>query len=145
MLPRRHNRDRDHCRNPFGPPPQDAVNLLRPPVDPVDAAALREEPRALKAKLTQLGTDFATAPPEFTQAALADIQTRLGEIDALLTDPGKARIFEGVIGAKDVHKSLRSLTTGSALRYNSQSSSLTRCPSPMSLRQRTSSAPGIPR
>ena len=66
-------------------------------------------------------------------------------IDAVLTDPGNAAIFEDVIATKDVHKVLRSLTTASALRYNSQSSSLTRCPSPMSLRQRITSAPGIPR
>ena len=90
----------------------DAVDLLRPPIDPVDATALREERRVLEDKLVQLGKDFATAPPEFTQAALADINGRLGEISDLLTDPGKARIFEDVIGAKDVAKAYASLDLG---------------------------------
>jgi DNA invertase Pin-like site-specific DNA recombinase len=90
----------------------DAVDLLRPKVAEVDAAALREERRALRDKLTQLGKDFASAPPEFTQAALADINGRLREIDALLTDPGKACIFEGVIGAKNVRKAYLGLDLG---------------------------------
>jgi site-specific DNA recombinase len=90
----------------------DAVDLLRPPIDPVDATTLREERRVLEDKLVQLGKDFATAPPEFTQAALADINGRLGEISDLLTDPGKARIFEDVIGAKDVAKAYASLDLG---------------------------------
>jgi site-specific DNA recombinase len=90
----------------------DAVDLLRPPVDPVDAQALREERRALEDKLTQLGKDFATAPPQFTQAALAQINGRLDEICEVLEDPGKAAIFEGVIGAKDVHKAYASLDLG---------------------------------
>jgi DNA invertase Pin-like site-specific DNA recombinase len=91
---------------------EDAVELLRPPVDPVDAEALREERRALQAKLVQLGKDFATAPPEFTQSALASTTGRLAEIDELLTDPGKARVFEGVIGAKDVRKAFTGLDLG---------------------------------
>ncbi len=91
---------------------EDAVDLLRPPVDEVDAAALREERRALRDKLKQLGKDFASAPPEFTQAALSEINGRLGEIDAQLTDPGKAQIFEGVIGAKDVGKAFDNLDLG---------------------------------
>jgi hypothetical protein len=62
----------------------------------VDAEALREERRALNDKLAQLGRDFATAPPEFTQAALSEINGRLGEIKTSLDDPGKAQIFEGV-------------------------------------------------
>lgn len=90
----------------------DAVDLLRPPVTEVDAEALRQERRSLKDKLVQLGKDFASAPPEFTQAALAEINDRLAEIDAQLTDPGKARIFEDVIGAKDVQKAFNSLDLG---------------------------------
>jgi hypothetical protein len=91
---------------------EDAVDLLRPKVDEVDAEALREERRALRDKLKQLGKDFATAPPEFTQAALAEINGRLDEIDKLLTDPGKARVFEGLIGVKDVRKAFASLDLG---------------------------------
>lgn len=91
---------------------EDAVELLRPPVDEVDTAALREERRALRDKLKQLGKDFATAPPEFTQAALAEINARLGEIDAILTDPGKAAIFEDVIGAEDVGAAFEGLDLG---------------------------------
>ena len=90
----------------------DAVELLRPPVDPVDADALREERRALNDRLVQLGKDFATAPPEITKAALDDINGRLAEIKAALDDPGKAAIFEGVIGAKDVAKAFDKLDLG---------------------------------
>lgn len=90
----------------------DAVELLRSPVEEVDGQALREERQALEDRLTQLGKDFATAPPEFTQAALAEIQTKLAEIDAVLQDPGKAAIFEDVIGAKDVGAAFASLDLG---------------------------------
>jgi DNA invertase Pin-like site-specific DNA recombinase len=91
---------------------EDAVDLLRPPIEEVDAQALREERRALKDKLGQLGKDFANAPPEFTQAALAEINGRLGEIGQALEDPGKAAIFEDVIGAKDVRKAFLGLDLG---------------------------------
>jgi DNA invertase Pin-like site-specific DNA recombinase len=91
---------------------EDAVDLLRPPIDEVDAAALREERRNLKDRLTQLGRDFATADPAFTQAALADINGRLDVIREALEDPGRARIFEGVIGAKDVRKAFLGLDLG---------------------------------
>ena len=90
----------------------DAVDLLRPPVDEVDTEALREERRALKDRLEQLGKDFASAPPEFTQAALSDIAGKLGDIDAVLLDPGKARVFEGIIGADDVRAAFESLDLG---------------------------------
>jgi hypothetical protein len=88
------------------------VDLLRPPAPEVDTDALREERRALKDKLIALGTDFATAPPEFTKAAVNQIQGRLDEIDEALTDPGKAAIFEDVIGAKDVRKAFDNLDLG---------------------------------
>lgn len=88
------------------------MELLRPPVDPVDAEALREERRALEDRLKQLGKDFATAPPEFTKAALADINGRLAEIKSALDDPGKAAVFEDVIGAKDVQKAWDKLDLG---------------------------------
>jgi hypothetical protein len=63
-------------------------------------------------KLAQLGADFAHARPEFRQAALAEIDARLDEIDALLLDPGKAEIFEGAIGVKDVRKAFNGLDLG---------------------------------
>ena len=90
----------------------DAADLLRPPIDPVDAAALGEERRALRDKLGELGKEFATAPPEFTRAALAEINGRLAEIGQALEDPGKAQIFEDVIGAKDVRKAFTGLDLG---------------------------------
>jgi DNA invertase Pin-like site-specific DNA recombinase len=90
----------------------DAVDLMRPPVDAVDADALREERRALEDRLVQLGKDFANAPPAFTQSALAEINGRLDEIGRALEDPGKAAIFEGVIGAKDVRKAFLGLDLG---------------------------------
>jgi DNA invertase Pin-like site-specific DNA recombinase len=89
-----------------------AVDLLRPKVDPVDEHELREQRRALHESLVQLGKDFATAPPEFTKAALADIQAKLDNIDAVLLDPGKAAVFEGVIGVKDVRKAFLGLDLG---------------------------------
>lgn len=91
---------------------EDAVELLRPAVEEVDATALREQRRALKARLAQLGKEFATAPPEFTQAALADINAKLADIDAVLNDPGKAAIFEDVIGAPDVEYAFNRLDLG---------------------------------
>jgi DNA invertase Pin-like site-specific DNA recombinase len=91
---------------------EDAVDLLKPPIDPVDVSALRAERKTLNERLIQLGKDFASAPPAFTQAALAEIDGRLAEINAQLEDPGKARIFEGVIGAKDVRKAFLGLDLG---------------------------------
>ncbi|WP_066914368.1 recombinase family protein [Mycobacterium interjectum] len=91
---------------------EDAVELLRPAVEEVDASELREQRRALKARLAQLGKEFASAPPEFTQAALGEITAKLAEIDAVLNDPGKAAIFEDVIGAPDVRKAFDSLDLG---------------------------------
>ena len=43
---------------------------------------------------------------------MTEIQTRLDEISEQLTDPGKARIYEGVIGAKDVRKAYVGLDLG---------------------------------
>lgn len=91
---------------------EDAVDLLRPPIDPVDANALRAERKEKRDALKQLGKDFAKAPAEFRQAALTGITDRLAEIDELLTDPGKARIFEGVIGAKDPRAAFTGLDLG---------------------------------
>ncbi|KZS65574.1 recombinase family protein [Mycobacterium pseudokansasii] len=90
----------------------DAVELLRPAVEEVDATALREQRRALHARLAQLGKDFVSAPPEFTQAALADINAKLADIDATLNDPGKAAVFEDVIGAPDVERAFNGLDLG---------------------------------
>lgn len=90
----------------------DAAELLRPAVDPVDADELREQRRALNDRLAQLGKDFATSPPEFTKAALDDINGKLAAISAALEDPGKAAIFEDVIGTKDVAKAFNKLDLG---------------------------------
>jgi DNA invertase Pin-like site-specific DNA recombinase len=90
----------------------DAVKLLMPAIPEADAAELREERRALEDKLEQLGKDFASAPPGFTGPALKDIQEKLAAIDVALKDPGKAEIFEDVIGAKDVRKKFLGLDLG---------------------------------
>ena len=90
----------------------DAVTLLRPAVPEVDAEELREERAALHDRLKQLGRDFANARPEFRNAALQEVNDRLDAIDAALIDPGKAAIFEDVIGAKDVRKAFDSLDLG---------------------------------
>jgi site-specific DNA recombinase len=91
---------------------EDAVDLLRPPVEEVDAESLREERRALEDKLIQLGKDFANEDPAFIRSALAEINGRLAEIGTALDDPGKAAIFEDVIGAKDVRKAFMGLDLG---------------------------------
>ena len=91
---------------------EDAIDLLRPPVNELDLAALRAQRATLRERLAQLGRDFASAPPEFTQAALADVNGRLSEIDAVLTDPGKAATFEDVIGADDVRAAFEGLSLG---------------------------------
>jgi DNA invertase Pin-like site-specific DNA recombinase len=90
----------------------DAVDLLRPSVDEVDINALRAERKSLHDGLTQLGKDFAAAPAEFRQSALADIQSRLAEIEPVLNDPGKAAIFEDVIGAENVAETFDDLDLG---------------------------------
>lgn len=90
---------------------EDAVELLATDEE-VDRDALVEQRRALKDRLAQLGKDFANAPPEFTQAALNDVNEKLDAINAVLDDPGKARMFEGLIGAEDVHAAWESLDLG---------------------------------
>ncbi len=53
----------------------DAAKLLRKTTfNASEDRKLRTEERVLRAKLAQLGKDFASAPPEFTQAALDDDQ-----------------------------------------------------------------------
>jgi site-specific DNA recombinase len=90
----------------------DAVELLESDNDDVDTDALREQRQALEDRLAQLGKDFATARPEFTQAALAHATEQLEAINAVLETPAKARIFEGVIGAKDVRAAFAGLDLG---------------------------------
>lgn len=90
----------------------DAVDLLLPAADEVDTTALREERRALEDGLARLGKDFAKAPAAFRQSALDDINEKLAAIDAQLQDPGKAAIFEDVIGADDVEAAFLGLDLG---------------------------------
>jgi DNA invertase Pin-like site-specific DNA recombinase len=90
----------------------DAADLLAPAEPEADAAELREERRALESKLEQLGRDFATAPPEFTGPALKEIQGKLAAIDARLTDPGRAQIFEDLIGARNLRQKFLGLDLG---------------------------------
>lgn len=90
----------------------DAVDLLLSDGEEIDVDALREQRRALEDRLAQLGAEFASAPPAFTQAALADIQGKLDTINAQLEDTGKVDIYDGVIGAKDVQKAFERLDLG---------------------------------
>jgi hypothetical protein len=90
----------------------DAVELLLSDDDKVDFDTLREQRRVLEDRLAQLGSDFASAPPAFTQAALADIKGKLDAINGQLEDSGKVDIYEGVIGAKDVRKAFDGLDLG---------------------------------
>lgn len=90
----------------------DAMDLLMRPADEVDVNALRDERAGLHERLALLGKDFATAPTEFVQAALEVIRARLDEIDGTLVDPGRARAFRDVVGAKDVRKAFEQLDLG---------------------------------
>jgi len=90
----------------------DAVELLVSDDDEVDTNALREQRRTLEEGLAKLGRDFANAPAAFRQSALEDIQARLDEIDAALTDSAKVDIFEDVIGAEDVREAFLGLDLG---------------------------------
>jgi DNA invertase Pin-like site-specific DNA recombinase len=73
----------------------DAVKLLRKRVyDPAEAEKLRSEEAVLRAKLVQLGHDFATAPPEFTAAALADVNAKLAGVEHRRQDQELKRVTE---------------------------------------------------
>jgi site-specific DNA recombinase len=91
---------------------EDAALLLQPDEPVADTDTLREQRRALEDRLVQLGKDFANAPPAFTQAAVADIQGKLDDINNQLEDPGKVNVYEDVIGADDVAKAFAGLDLG---------------------------------
>jgi DNA invertase Pin-like site-specific DNA recombinase len=88
----------------------DAVKLLRKKVfDPVQAEKLRNEEAVLRAKLVQLGRDFATAPPEFTAAAVSDVNEKLEAIERQREDQERRRVLDDIpLGtdrvAEKVHK-----------------------------------------
>ena len=75
----------------------DAVKLLQKKTfDAGEAKKLRTDEGLLRAKLAQLGRDFATAPPEFTQAALADVQGKLDALALRQQDQEQRRLLDGV-------------------------------------------------
>jgi hypothetical protein len=72
---------------------------------------LRTEEAVLRARLAQLGMDFATAPPEFTQAALSDIQGKLDAIAKRQQDQELLRGFEGLpLGTDKVGENVEKLS-----------------------------------
>jgi DNA invertase Pin-like site-specific DNA recombinase len=75
----------------------DAVKLLRKKTyDPGEARRARTDEAVLRAKLAQLGRDFASAPPEFTAAALADVQGKLDDLALRQQDQEQRRLLDGV-------------------------------------------------
>jgi hypothetical protein len=90
----------------------DAETLLRTKVhDLAEAEKLRTEEAVLRARLAQLGMDFATAPPEFTQAALSDIQGKLDAIAKRQQDQELLRGFEGLpLGTDKVGENVEKLS-----------------------------------
>jgi DNA invertase Pin-like site-specific DNA recombinase len=75
----------------------DAVKLLRKKVfDPAVAEKLDAEEAILRAKLVQLGRDFATAPPEFTAAAVSDVNTKLDAIERKRQDQERRRVLDDI-------------------------------------------------
>ena len=75
----------------------DAVKLLRKKTyDPGEAKKVRTEEAVLRAKLAQLGRDFASAPPEFIASALADVQGKLDELALRQQDQEQRRLLDGV-------------------------------------------------
>jgi site-specific DNA recombinase len=88
-----------------------AVQLLVTDEDEVDVPALRERRRLLEARLEQLGVEFGDGdtPAATLRSATARITAQLAEIEDALPQSGKARVFEGVIGAKDVRAAFAGL------------------------------------
>jgi hypothetical protein len=66
------------------------VELLGPPTPEVDIERYTKT-AGTRGRLAQLGTDFATAPLEFTSAVVKRIRGHLDEIDEVRRDPHKRR------------------------------------------------------
>jgi hypothetical protein len=93
---------------------KDAAKLLRRAMfDPAEAEKLRAEEAVLRAKLVELGTKFRNAPPEFTEAALDDINEQLAAIAAQQEDQDKRRVLDGIpLGTDKVADKVKKLTPG---------------------------------
>jgi DNA invertase Pin-like site-specific DNA recombinase len=70
--------------------------LQKKTFDAGEAKKLRTDEEVLRAKLAQLGRDFASAPPEFTAAALADVQGKLDALAERQQDQDQRRLLDGV-------------------------------------------------
>jgi DNA invertase Pin-like site-specific DNA recombinase len=90
----------------------DAVDLLRAKTaDPAEVEKLRTEETILRAKLAQLGRDFKNAPPEFTAAALADINAELDAIAERQQDQERKRVLDGLpLGTPQVADKIEKLS-----------------------------------
>jgi DNA invertase Pin-like site-specific DNA recombinase len=90
----------------------DAAKLLRKTTfNAAEDRKLRNEERVLRAKLAQLGKDFASAPPEFTQAALADVQAKLDALADRQQDQDRRRVLDGIpLGTAEVGAAITALT-----------------------------------
>jgi DNA invertase Pin-like site-specific DNA recombinase len=90
----------------------DAVKLLRKKVfDPVVAEKLDTEEAVLRAKLVQLGRDFADAPPEFTAAAVSDVNGKLDAIERKRQDQERRRVLDDIpLGTDEVAEKVHKLS-----------------------------------
>ncbi|MCV7179546.1 recombinase family protein [Mycolicibacterium sphagni] len=99
----------------------DAVKLLRKKLyNPAEAKKLDTDEAILRAKLVQLGRDFASAPPEFTQAAISDVNDKLDAIERKRQDQERLRVLDGIpLGTdqvRDVVEGLSPVRVRSILR-----------------------------
>lgn len=88
----------------------DAAELTEPEQRD-DLGELREQARALKARLDALATEFADGDltPSQLKTASARINDKLARIDAALLDAQRTHVFDGVIGAADVDAAFNAL------------------------------------
>lgn len=90
----------------------DAATLLRRTTfNAAEDRKLRNEERVLRAKLAQLGKDFASAPPEFTAAALDEINGKLAALALRQQDQDRRRVLDGIpLGTDQVGAAIDALT-----------------------------------
>lgn len=90
----------------------DAAKLLRSKTfNAAEDRKLRADERVLRARLALLGKDFGNAPPEFTQAALAEINGKLADIERRRQDQDRLRVLDGLpLGSPQVAAKIDALT-----------------------------------
>ncbi|MDD7814457.1 recombinase family protein [Mycobacterium sp. CSUR Q5927] len=89
-----------------------AVKLLRKKMyNSAEAKKLDTDEAVLRAKLVQLGRDFATAPTEFIAAAVSDVNDKLAVIERTRQDQERLRVLDGIpLGTDEVREVIESLS-----------------------------------